>query len=63
LTASLPWLRINLVPRFKLYIVVALVAFFAGVVSTPAGRQVVREAGTFLGEQFDGNCANNFFPC
>ena len=47
---------------FKLYIVIALVAFFVGVVSTPAGRQAVRNATTFVREQFDGNCANNFFP-
>jgi hypothetical protein len=49
--------------RFKLYIVIALLAFFAGVVPNPAGRQAVSEAGTFLREQFDGNRANNFFPC
>jgi hypothetical protein len=51
------------VRRFKLYIVIALVAFFVGVVSTTSGRLTVREATTFVREQFDGNCANNFFPC
>jgi hypothetical protein len=51
------------VSRFKLYARIALLAFFVGVVSTPSGRQEVSEAVTFIREQFDGNCANNFFPC
>jgi hypothetical protein len=55
--------RINVVRRFKLYIVIALVAFFVGVVSTTSGRLAVREATTFVREQFDDHCANNFFPC
>ena len=49
--------------RRKLYTVAALLAFFAGTVSAPAGKRAAREAATFVSEQFDGNCANNFFPC
>ncbi len=49
--------------RFKLDIVVALVAFFIGIVSGPAGRQAARDAATFVREQFHGNRANNLFPC
>jgi len=51
------------VRHFKLYIRIALVAFFVGVVSTPAGRQAARDAATFVRVQFDDTCANNFFPC
>jgi hypothetical protein len=49
--------------RFKLYVVIALLAFFVCVVSASSGRWAVSEAVTFRREQFDGNCANNFFPC
>jgi hypothetical protein len=41
------------VRRRKLRIVIALVAFFVGVGSTPAGRQAARDDETFARVQFD----------
>jgi hypothetical protein len=63
LTDPVPYPRINFVSRFKLYAGIAPLAFFAGVVSAPAGRREVSADATSPREQFDGNCANNFFPC
>jgi hypothetical protein len=51
------------VRRRELYIPIALAAFFDGVVSAPAGRRGARDAATFVREQCDDTCANNFFPC
>jgi hypothetical protein len=50
------------VRRFKLHIVIALLAFFAGVTSTAPGRQAVGEAVTFVSEQFDGHLRQQFLP-
>ncbi|HEY0081468.1 MAG TPA: hypothetical protein VGB61_01660 [Pyrinomonadaceae bacterium] len=55
-------------PRFKLYIVVALAAFFNEVVFRPgveSARTGSRDfpARAIPHEQFDGNHASNFFPC
>jgi hypothetical protein len=60
--------RIDFVPRFKLYIVVALAAFFNEVVFRPgveSARTGSRDfpARAIPHEQFDGNHASNFFPC
>ena len=49
--------------RFKLHICIMLLAFFAGVIATPAGRQAVRQVASFVREEFDDTCTNNFFPC
>jgi hypothetical protein len=49
--------------RRKLHICIMLLAFFAGIVATPAGGQAVRQAASLVREQFDDTCTNNFFPC